>query len=141
MLASISLFVLLQPPVESAAILAQIQNAGSGWRIRRPMPSPRTEVTSVNLNDGIYVINGFTSNDRNSDIVEMYNVASNSWRTDITPLPVPLHHASSVSFQNKIYIAGGYMGDSTPSHRLYIYDPTTNLWTQSNSMPTPKGFT
>ena len=103
------------------------------------MPSPRTEVTSVNLNDGIYVISGFTSNDRNSDIVEMYNVASNSWRTDITPLPVPLHHASSVSFQNKIYIAGGYMGDSTPSDRLYIYDPTTNLWTQRNSMPTPRG--
>jgi N-acetylneuraminic acid mutarotase len=103
------------------------------------MPSPRTEVTSVNLNDGIYVISGFTSNDRNSDIVEMYNVTSNSWRTDIAPLPVPLHHASSVSFQNKIYIAGGYMGDSTPSDRLYIYDPTTNLWTQSNSMSTPRG--
>lgn len=69
MLASISLFVLLQLPIESAAILAQVQNAES---------SPRTEVTSVDLNDGIYVIGSFTSNDKNSDIVEMYIVTSNS---------------------------------------------------------------
>ena len=56
MLASISLLVLLQPPIENAAILAQVQNAESSWRIGTPMPSPRTEVTSVDLNDGIYVI-------------------------------------------------------------------------------------
>lgn len=117
MLASISLLVLLQPPIESAAILAQVQNAASSWRIGTPMPSPRTEVTSVDLNDGIYVIGSSTSNDKNSDIVEMYNVTSNSWRTGIAPLPVPLHHASSVSIQNKIYVAGGYTGDSTPSDR------------------------
>jgi N-acetylneuraminic acid mutarotase len=103
------------------------------------MPSPRTEATAVNLNDGVYVIGGFTSDDKNSAIVEMYNATSDPWRTDIAPLPVPLLHASSVSFQNKIYVVGGYMGNSTPSDRLYIYDPTTNIWTQSNSMPTPRG--
>ncbi|MGH9924631.1 MAG: Kelch repeat-containing protein, partial [Nitrososphaeraceae archaeon] len=103
------------------------------------MPSPRTEVTAVNLDDGIYVIGGFTSDDRNSAIVEMYNVTSDSWRTDIAPLPVPLHHASSVSIQNKIYVVGGHMGDSTPRDRLYIYDPTINTWTQIYSMSTPRG--
>ena len=119
MLASISLL----GPVptsnrERRTILAQASKTlASRWRIGTPMPSPRTEVTSVDLNDGIYVIGSSTPNDKNSDIVEMYNVTSNSWRTGIAPLPVPLHHASSVSIQNKIYVAGGYTGDSTPSDR------------------------
>ena len=83
---------------------------------------------------------GFTSDNQNFAIVEMYNTTSNSWRTDIASLPVRLHHSSSVSFQNKIYVVGGYMGGySTPSDRLYIYDPITNNWTQSDSMPTPRG--
>ena len=103
------------------------------------MPSPRTEVTSVNLDDGVYVIGGFTSDNQNSAIVEMYNTTSNPWRTDITPLPVRLHHASSVSFQNRIYVVGGYTGDSTPSNRLYIYDPKSNTLTQGAYTPTPRG--
>jgi len=60
------------------------------------MPTPRTEVTSANLDDDVYVIGGFTSDDETTDVVEMYN-ATSDWKTDIAPLPVPLHHALSVS--------------------------------------------
>jgi N-acetylneuraminic acid mutarotase len=139
MLASVSISILAHSTHNITTALAQGQGSESGWTVGTPMPSPRTEVTAVNLNDGVYVIGGFTSDDKNPAIVEMYNATSDSWRTDIAPLPVPLHHASSVSFQNKIYVVGGYMGNSTPSDRLYIYDPTKNIWTQSNSMPTPRG--
>jgi N-acetylneuraminic acid mutarotase len=138
MLASVSIFILVHSTHNITTPFAQGQGLESGWSVGTPMPSPRTEVTTVDLNDGVYVIGGFTSDDKNSAIIEMYNATSDSWRTDIAPLPVPLLHASSVSFQNKIYVVGGYMGNSTPSDRLYIYDPTTNIWTQSNSMPTPR---
>jgi N-acetylneuraminic acid mutarotase len=103
------------------------------------LPTPRTEVTSANLDDDVYVIGGFTSDGETSAIVEMYNATSDSWKTDVTPLPVPLHHASSIPFQDKIYVIGGYMDDWTPSNRLLIYHPETNEWTQSGLMPTPRG--
>ena len=103
------------------------------------MPTPRTEVTSANLDDGIYVIGGFTSDGETTSIVEMYNTTSDSWKTDIAPLPSPLHHASSVSHEDKIYVIGDYMDDWTPSDRLLIYNPTTNEWTQNSILPTARG--
>jgi hypothetical protein len=97
---SVSIFIVLYSTHNVTISFAQGQTAEISGTIGTPMPSPRTEVTAVNLDDGIYVIGGFTSDDRNSAIVEMYNVTSDSWRTDIAPLPVPLHHASSVSIQD-----------------------------------------
>ena len=135
----ISLFILTSLSFNYGTAIAQIKKLENGWTTGSPMPSPRTEVTSVNLDDGVYVIGGFTSDNQNSAIVEMYNTTSNPWRTDITPLPVRLHHASSVSFQNRIYVVGGYTGDSTPSNRLYIYDPKSNTLTQGAYTPTPRG--
>ena len=57
------------------------------------MPTPRTEVTAANIGDSIYVLGGFTSDSEITDIVEMFNVTSNSWNKDIDPLPIPLYHA------------------------------------------------
>jgi hypothetical protein len=118
---------------------AQEKALEGGWISKSPLPTPRTEVTSANLDDDVYVIGGFTSDGETSAIVEMYNATSDSWKTDVTPLPVPLHHASSIPFQDKIYVIGGYMDDWTPSNRLLIYHPETNEWTQSGLMPTPRG--
>src|ERR687891_645886 len=119
--------------------LAQENVLENSWTRGTPMPTPRTEVTSANLDDGIYVIGGFTSDGETTAIVEMYNTTSDSWKTDIVPLPIPLHHASSVSHQDKIYVIGGYMDDWTPSDRLLAYNPTTNEWTQSSVLPTARG--
>lgn len=99
--------------------LAQEEMLENGWTRGTPMPTPRTEVISANLGDGIYVIGGFTSDGETTAIIEMYNITSDSWKTDIAPLPSPLHHASSVSHEGRIYIIGGYMDDWTPSDRLW----------------------
>jgi N-acetylneuraminic acid mutarotase len=119
--------------------LAQEEIVENGWTRGTPMPTPRTEVTSANLDYGIYVIGGFTSDGETTAIVEMYNTTSDSWKTDIAPLPSPLHHVSSVSHEDKIYVIGGYMDDWTPSDRLLAYNPTTNEWTQSSVLPTARG--
>ena len=60
----------------------------SSWTKGTPIPTPRTEVTSANLEDAVYVIGGFTSDGVTTAIVEMYNATSDSWKTDIAPLPV-----------------------------------------------------
>jgi N-acetylneuraminic acid mutarotase len=119
--------------------LAQREVLQNSWVSGAPMPTPRTEVTSANLGEDIYVIGGFTSDGETSDVVEMYNTTSDSWKTDIAPLPSPLHHALSVPFQGRIYVIGGYMDDWTPSDKLLVYDPAKNEWTQNSTMPTARG--
>jgi N-acetylneuraminic acid mutarotase len=119
--------------------IAQENVLENSWTRGTPMPTPRTEVTSANLDDDIYVIGGFTSDGETTTIVEMYNTTSDSWKTDIAPLPIPLHHAASVPFQDRIYVIGGYMDDWTPSDRLLVYNSTINEWTQSSVMPTARG--
>lgn len=138
-LVSFSLFLLVTSLYFDSTSFAQEKILENSWIIGAPLPTPRTEVTSANLDDEVYVIGGFTSDGETTAIVEMYNATSDLWKTDIASLPVPLHHALSTPFQDKIYVIGGYMDDWTPSDRLLVYDPITNEWTQSSVMPTARG--
>lgn len=117
----------------------EVGDDSNTWVRGIDMSTPRTEVTAANIGDSIYVLGGFTSDSEITDIVEMFNVTSNSWNKDIDPLPIPLHHAVANPYQNKIFVIGGYTGDWIPSNKLFIYDPITNSWTEGNPMPTPRG--
>jgi hypothetical protein len=39
-------------------VLVLAQTSEKDWMVGTPMPTPRTEVTSINLDDGIHVIGG-----------------------------------------------------------------------------------
>src|SRR5918996_1585673 len=60
--------------------------AESFWTAGALMPTARTEVTAAVLNNDIYVIGGFDESSQVTDIVEIYNVANNSW-TRASSLP------------------------------------------------------
>jgi hypothetical protein len=80
MLISFSLFLLVYPIHFVIIAFAQEKMLGNGWTSGTPLPTPRTEVTSANLDDDVYVIGGFTSDGETSAIVEMYNATSDSWK-------------------------------------------------------------
>ena len=132
----IYLFLVIQ---NYAIALAQDADANGTWMIGSPMPSSRTEVTAVTLNNTLYVIGGFTEDGKITNLVERYNFSSNSWDENIKPLPISLHHGLSTTNGNKIHVIGGYYGDWIPSNKLFIYDPVTNNWTTGPFMPTSRG--
>ena len=109
------------------------------WTAGAPMPTPRTEVTAAVLKDDIYVIGGFDRSGQVTDIVEVYNIANNTWSRAAVPLPEPLHHTAAASYDGKIYVVGGYTAPWSPSNRLFIYDPIQNNWQEGNPMPTARG--
>src|ERR687896_55023 len=113
--------------------------AESFWTDGAPMPTPRTEVTAAVLEDDIYVIGGFDEFGQVTGIVEVYNIANNTWSKAAAPLPVPLHHTAAASYNGKIYVVGGYTAPWSPSNKLFIYDPVQNSWQEGNSMPTARG--
>jgi hypothetical protein len=70
----------------------------SFWTSGAPMPTPRTEVTAAVLDDDIYVIGAFNGFGQATDIVEVYNIANNTWSKEAAaPLPEPLHHTATAS--------------------------------------------
>jgi N-acetylneuraminic acid mutarotase len=111
----------------------------SFWTAGAPMPTPRTEVTAAVLEDDIYVIGGFDEFGQVTDIVEVYNIANNTWSRAAAPLPEPLHHTAAASYNGKIYVVGGYTAPWSPTNRLFIYDPIQNSWQEGTPMPTARG--
>lgn len=118
---------------------AQSLDESGTWIVGTPMPNPRTEVTAATFNNTLYVIGGFTADGKTSNLIEAYNVPSNTWNEKIEPLPITLHHASSAINDGKVYVIGGYTGDWIPSNKMFIYDIITNNWTNAPAMPTKRG--
>jgi N-acetylneuraminic acid mutarotase len=125
--------------MSSPSFAAQNPFSKGIWMEGAIIPNTRAEVTAVILDTGVYVIGGFTSDGKITDIVEMYNSTDNTWAQNIKSLPLPLHHASTDVYEGQIYVIGGYTGNWIPSNNLFIYDPATNNWTLDNPMPTPRG--
>jgi N-acetylneuraminic acid mutarotase len=111
----------------------------SFWTAGAPMPTSRTEITAAVLEDDIYVIGGFDEFGQVTDIVEVYNIANNTWSRAAAPLPEPLHHTAAASYNGKIYVVGGYTAPWSPTNRLFIYDPIQNRWQEGTPMPTARG--
>ena len=100
------------------------------------MPTARTEVTSAALDGVIYVIGGFRATGGNTDLVEAYDIAGDSWSVK-TPLPQSLDHAGAAAVGGKVYVVGGYISffQGTISSATYEYDPGANTWTTRAPMP------
>jgi len=131
-IASTILIISLIPLITSSAM-------AQSWSEGATMPTPRPEITASNIGDDIYVIGGYDKSGDPLDVVEVYNVKNNSWKS-IAPLPRVLHHAAAASYDGKIYVVGGFIArEWIPTNQLFIYDPIKNQWTEGNPMPTPRG--
>jgi len=131
-IASTILIISLIPLITSPA-MAQSWSAGAD------MITARTDFTASNIGDDIYVIGGLDKSGNTLDVVEVYNVKNNSWKS-VAPLLHGLNHAAAASYDGKIYVVGGFFSSEwIPTNYLFIYDPIKNQWTEGNPMPTPRG--
>jgi N-acetylneuraminic acid mutarotase len=132
-------------PLDSALILQS--NAGiipslwrGSWSSGAPMPTARTEVTSALLGSKIFVIGGFHGSGANSNTVEVYDTATNTWPAGYAPYPHPVDHAVAASALGKVFVFGGYttFGGRVVSPAAHEYDPATNTWTPLTDLPFPR---
>lgn len=115
------------------------ETAETWWSNGTSMPTPRTEITATNIENDIYVIGGFDKLGNVLDIVEVYDITADMWKT-IEPLPQPLHHAAATTFNGSLYVIGGYTDNNwIPSAKLFIYDTKNNTWTEGSPMPAARG--
>lgn len=92
------------------------------------MSAGRGAITSVIVNNNIYVSNGYTANG-DTNYIEKYNITNNSWSVLNSTL-VPKRFASSETYNNKIYILNGW-GNSN----VEILDLAANTVTNGATNP------
>ncbi|NIF03967.1 T9SS type A sorting domain-containing protein [Chryseobacterium sp. Tr-659] len=88
------------------------------------MSAGRGAITSVIVDDNIYVSNGYQENGGNANFIEKYNITDNKWSVLNSTL-IPKKFANSETYNNKIYIFNGW-GNS----HLEIFDLATNTITK-----------
>jgi N-acetylneuraminic acid mutarotase len=135
--------VLPTRPHISLGTVEEYDPATNTWRARTPMPTPRNHATAGVVGGKVYVIGGrigaaFISVASNTDIVEEYDPASDSWGAVRARMPTPRSAMASGVHGGRIYVTGGegqtaqYM---STFRALEAYEPATNRWVTLPQMP------
>ena len=98
----------------------------NSWSTGAPMPTPRSFIATVMLDDKIYVIGGNDKYDKN--VNEIYDPKTDAWETG-APMNTAGAFLSAVAMNGKIYVLG------FGSNEVEIYDPSTNTWTAGTPLP------
>jgi N-acetylneuraminic acid mutarotase len=115
-------------------VYAPLTNA---WTKLAPLPTPVTANTStVGLNGKIYVVGGLSASGV-SNLVQIYDIASNTWALG-TPIPTPRFYAYAGVLSGQVVVFGGLRPAYDAYGAIYgygalnsteIYDPISNTWT------------
>src|SRR4030095_6078865 len=86
--------------------------ATNKWESRNPMSVPRNHAFGGVVNGKVYVIGGrtgqaFILSATNTDVVEEYNPASNTWSIPMERMPTARSGGASGTDGRRIYVAGG----------------------------------
>lgn len=89
------------------------------WRSLVPLPTARQELATAVLNGKVYVIGGYGFNGTSTDLVEVYNPATDTWAS-AHPLPAPVNHNAAAVAAGKLYSLAGTSAN--------VYNPATDTW-------------
>jgi len=120
--------------------------ATNTWESRNPMSVPRNHAFGGVVNGKVYVIGGrtgqaFILSATNTDVVEEYNPASNTWSIPMERMPTARSGGASGTDGRRIYVAGGEVTTTelVGAYRaVEAFDPATNSWLTLPSMPMPR---
>jgi N-acetylneuraminic acid mutarotase len=120
--------------------------ATNTWSSAAPMALPRNHMFSGTVNGKIYIIGGriahaFVAASQNTDVVEEYDPATNTWGAQRAKMPTARSGGGWATYGGKIYVGGGEVATTAlvgAFRALEAYDPATNSWAILPSMPMPR---
>lgn len=117
----------------------EIYDTKSGeWTIGESMPTARQNLTAAYASGKIYVVGGRNGKDYyggKTSVMEIYDIASNSWSTGPS-CPIANDCGASVGVGNKIYVMGG----TNDFQSTYIYDIDKGAWEKGPSLKSTKYY-
>ena len=133
-------------PHRAVGTVEEYDPATNTWRKMRDMPTARNHHAVAAVNNKIYAIGGrlgagFISVASNTDMVEEFDPAANTWGTLKVRTPTPRSAVAWGVHNNRIYVAGGEFQDGrmfAAFRAVEAYEPATNRWSVMPSMPIPR---
>ena len=133
-------------PHRSLATVEEYDPATNTWRARSPMPTARNHAAVGAVGGKIYVIGGrvgaaFIGVASNTDVVEEYDPATDSWGAVRARMPTPRSASAWGTYAGRIYVAGGEFQNAqlmAAYRALEAYDPAANPWISLPQMPVPR---
>ena len=120
--------------------------ATNKWEARSPMPTARNHTFSGTVGGKIYVIGGrlataFIGAATNTDVVEEYDPAIDSWGAVKAKMPTARSGGGWATYGGRIYVAGGEVATAQligAFKAVEAYDPASNQWAALPSVPIPR---
>jgi len=120
--------------------------ATNTWTSAAPMALGRNHAFAGAVGGKIYVIGGriahaFVAASQNTDVVEEYDPAANTWGAQRAKMPTARSGGGWATYGGRIYVAGGEVATNSlvgAFRALEAFDPATNSWTIMPSMPMPR---
>jgi N-acetylneuraminic acid mutarotase len=106
------------------------------WSTVASLPQPLDHPAVAAYDNKLYVIGGFTSDNKVSDKLYIYDPILNKWQEG-QPMPSPRGALTARFIDGVLYAVGGENDNDTWSTN-YAYDPVTNKWTEKAPMPTAR---
>jgi len=119
------------------------QPDGETWTTRASLLEPRSEIAVAALGNRIYVIGGYPQGRIPSNVVQVYDAATDRWEYG-PPVPLPMHHAMAAVVDGTLYLIGGeFDGAGTGRPEVFLSDvyalnPQSGEWTPRAPMPTAR---
>ena len=109
------------------------------WETKAPMPTSRGDVSSVIIDDDIYVLGCGNAGGSGARLnkVEVYNISSNKWTTK-SNFQVARSYATAKYVNNRLYLIGGLDSSSTIVADVEMYNPILDRWEFRAPFPTPR---
>lgn len=133
-------------PHRSLDTVEEYDPAANAWRSRASVPTARNHLSAGSVGGKIYAIGGRLAAafsivmPGNTDVVQEYDPAANSWATK-APMPTPRSGHASAVLNGRIYVGGGELQtyQFLAAFRAFeAYDPAANGWAQLPFMPSPR---
>jgi hypothetical protein len=106
-----------------------------------PLPLARTEVAGATWRGLVAIVGGITADGAASDQVDLYDPATNRWRSG-PRLPLLLHHAGAAAVGDRLYVVGGYSSRralAQPVARVLSLGPDDAQWREEPPLSAPRG--
>lgn len=112
------------------------------WKVLADAPNARDHFHAVAMDGRVYAAAGRESSHNTGESfsrtvkpVDVYDIASNTWRTLPSPIPTPRAGTSAVATDGKVLVLGGESGSQTEAHdEVEALDTLTGAWTALPSL-------
>jgi hypothetical protein len=109
------------------------------WQSKMSMLTPRADVSTVVVNNKIYVIGGYESDLKKTGITEIYDPLNDSWNIG-TPAPITFSRFAAAVVNSSIYLFGSIESISMSMQTTWtaytlIYNTESSTWSYAKPSP------